>query len=616
MPLTVETTKTTDVSTVTAAPMVDDHLSTTMSTDSKQSLDQSRATNVTGLLADPGLWAPQGPGDKKRESFPGVSDSRTGKGAPGDSSIEIADATDVVRRSNVAAANGGDPFWDSVNGDSDKLTLPSGRKPDEWSRGIILVEETQPDGTSKKVPKMVGSGAKDVVTKVGKDGTKRSVDGDAKMAADLDLGDMKAYRNRLIADFDFGGVIAFYLEKGGSARRAFLNDMLAKYAPETEPDDPKQLKILALSEELWSYATRGADSTGNTDIAQMQGILFAIDSEIVKTSNSNTRMSKETFTLPDTDITIPIGDGVHGRATTLTTRHLLGVVEGGNDELEGYDENLAFIDISGSMASEMSQLGGLMGAGNVSGEVDLITYHDSGFSAQYTTPPSNKTTTKERAEHRALFEDYKETMVAYQVVVDALKDANTTANQELKITRGKDLKAARSAFMSFHDSLTGRTPSEAAKVLAEAGEDTSTDEAFDATKSAKSIHEGKVSMRESGIDVVIAHLIDRPTPETMPKKPFNKQILMMTDEQDAKPNKMKFLKRMADKHGYTVRILFSLQVGGLAKTFQIIELDEIDLSDISKYKVSASNGKECFDWSIAATEQKAEVKKWSDYTRS
>ena len=102
----------------------------------------------------------------------------------------------------------------------------------------------------------------------------------------------------------------------------------------------------------------------------------------------------------------------------------------------------------------------------------------------------------------------------------------------------------------------------------------------------------------------------------MPKKPFNKQILMMTDEQDAKPNKMKLLKRMADKHGYTIRILFSLQVGGLAKTFQIIELDEIDLTNISKYKVSAPNGKECFDWSIAAKEQKAEVKKWSDYTRN
>jgi hypothetical protein len=571
-----------------------------------------------------------------------------GLGMSGERTIQIADAQDVVERSNKKARDGGDPFWTGVNGTSDRLSMPDGvAKPSQWTRGVILVDEVQPDGTVVQVPKMVGSGAKGVTHELNEHDEKVYTDGDAGMAADLGLSGMDDYRERLKADFDFGGVISKYLELGDGAKQAFLDDMLDKYATDTEPGDAKHDTILALSTELWSYATTGADSTGKTDIGEMQGILYAIDAEIVKTSDSNTNMSEGTFTLPGTDIQIQRGDGVHGRATTLTTRHLLGMVEGGNDELEGYDDNLVFVDISGSMKEEMVQLGALMDAGNLEGDVRILTFHDNGSSLQYVAPPKDGTTKAERAKHKSLYETMKETQLASDDALAAYRanagDADLKA--AFKEARAAAI-AARKAFTAYDQEINVRSPDEAASVLAAAGEgSTDTDGAFSMFNSVAG--DGvdalkNMPMKESGLAAAHVHLSNLPDPVEAPTRPFKRQLLIMTDETDARPDLLADVKALADKHGYTMRILFSEQQGGEAKTFRIINVDDVDLgklkSDLNynakhmaaqksrgydphtsprhgSYVLNRQqNGHNVLDWATVADAQGAEQKSWEDYT--
>ncbi len=593
-------------------------------------------------LADP-LLAPPLADD---EVSTGEGDDTGGLGESGERRITVADAGDVVKRSNKAAKNGGDPFWTGVNGTDGRVSVPSGKaKPSEWSRGIILVEEVQPDGTTKKVPKMVGSGADGVTYNTDEKGQKNYTDGDASMAAELGIDSYEAYKERLVADFDFGGVISKYLELGSDkAPGAFMDDMLDRYAPEGSPEGQIE-KVTALSRELWSYATTGADSTGNTDIAQMQGILYAIDAEIVKTSDGNTKMREETFTLPGTDIQINVGDGVHGRATTLTTRHLLGFVEGGNDELEGYEENLVFVDISGSMTAEMEKLGGLMEAGNIDGDVQIMTFHDGAASIQYVAPPTKGTTSKERAKHAKLYKSFNDAAAKSE---QAFRDYRADTGNEEKKALSKELRvelaAKRKAFELYNAEINKRTPEQAAAVLQAAGEGTSTDKAFDNKNTRAKNEDGSVKMNESGIDTTLSHLRALPVPEVAPVRPFKRQIMIMTDETDTGAARLKDLKREADKRGYTVRILFSLQQGGEAKTFKIIELDKVDLAklaaDIKKntrhldqlkkpgargglrdrgaqdsfIRNKGGNGKGTLDWDQVAKAQGAETKSWDDYT--
>ena len=137
---------------------------------------------------------------------------------------------------------------------------------------------------------------------------------------------LAAYREMLKQDFNFGGVISecyFVGASAGGGERVFVDAILARY-PQGNPNvgnTPENLA--ALAREIWSYATTGADTSGKTDIAEMQGLLFALDARIQESSATNTPMSRGTFVLPGTGVNLPLGDGRHGRATVLTTRHLL-----------------------------------------------------------------------------------------------------------------------------------------------------------------------------------------------------------------------------------------------------------------------------------------------------
>jgi hypothetical protein len=133
---------------------------------------------------------------------------------------------------------------------------------------------------------------------------------------------LAAYREMLKQDFNFGGVVSQCNAAGagaGGGEKAFVDAILAR----GNTNVGNSADLAALAREIWSYATTGADTSGKTDIAEMQGLLFALDARIQESSGTNTPMSSGTFTLRGTGVKLNLGDGRHGRATVLTTRHLL-----------------------------------------------------------------------------------------------------------------------------------------------------------------------------------------------------------------------------------------------------------------------------------------------------
>ena len=69
------------------------------------------------------------------------------------------------------------------------------------------------------------------------------------------------------------------------------------------------------------------DLDGNTNVGELQGMLFSLDPLIAEASNSNTN-NGETFTLPGSDVELNTGgDDLYGRATMLECRLLASILE-------------------------------------------------------------------------------------------------------------------------------------------------------------------------------------------------------------------------------------------------------------------------------------------------
>lgn len=233
-----------------------------------------------------------------------------GGGAQGTELTEsyVANAEDVVTASNERE----DQVWDAFNGEHETLNAPESGKPDEWYRGFVIEGEN---------------------VSVNRDNVETSID------------TLPEYREMLVQDFNFNQALNTFTAMGEPAgQEAFVASIQQQYPNHALSQDD----LAELAENIYSYATTGADASnpdglGNTDIAQMQGMLYALDSEIVSTSDSNTNMQAEDIlsadaynALPDDeksnyfqlgDSFLPLGDGIHGRATILTTRHLMSNIE-------------------------------------------------------------------------------------------------------------------------------------------------------------------------------------------------------------------------------------------------------------------------------------------------
>ncbi|MFT6144930.1 MAG: hypothetical protein ACJAZO_000930 [Myxococcota bacterium] len=161
------------------------------------------------------------------------------------------------------------------------------KKPAEWYNGYVIKG--------------------DMVVPVQSDLDKRT-----QVAPAMKLGE---YQDMLTDDFNFDGAI----DQLGSEDN-FVAAMSARFADGYEHGEAA---FTSVCHEVWSYATKGMGSDDTTDIAKMQALLRELSPNIAASSDSNTPMTGDDFFIPGTDIKIARGDGKHGRATVMETRHLL-----------------------------------------------------------------------------------------------------------------------------------------------------------------------------------------------------------------------------------------------------------------------------------------------------
>ncbi|MFT5584158.1 MAG: hypothetical protein ACI9VR_001743, partial [Cognaticolwellia sp.] len=200
------------------------------------------------------------------------------------------------------------------------------------------------------------------------------------------------YRAMVIKDFNFGAVVNKYAGKGGNQKErfdagktAFIADVVARFYPKNKVGDPETKIAESVALNIWSYATRGQDVQGGMDIGELQGLLYVFDKQIKKSSDSNTKMSKgdeNTFIVPGTEgteheVRLQKGDDRHGRATILTTRHLLADMTQPppDNGMGGFDESYMLFDKSSSMQTdEFKKLGQMMNRGEINGSVSLAGF--------------------------------------------------------------------------------------------------------------------------------------------------------------------------------------------------------------------------------------------------
>ncbi len=209
------------------------------------------------------------------------------------------------------------------------------------------------------------------------------------------------YRTMLVQDFNFGMFVTRYAgplkptrprtDVRAAGETPFLRAVVGRFYPGATLDFPEAQACVEIARNIWSYATCGTDCSGNSDIAEMQGLLYVFDQEVRDSSDTNTTMAdgkdaEDYFVVPgteawDTPIKLLKGDGRHGRATVLTTRHLLGgMTEGSADEdLDGYGTSYLLLDRSPSVQSdEYALLAGLVEKGGFDGELALAGFDSDG----------------------------------------------------------------------------------------------------------------------------------------------------------------------------------------------------------------------------------------------
>jgi len=205
--------------------------------------------------------------------------------------------------------------------------------------------------------------------------------------------DLQEYRNLVVKDFNFNRAIDRF-----SSLEKFTQGLGRTY-----PDKAEQLgqaTFEALAGEIYSYAKQGRGTQGKTNISEMQAVLYALDPYIRDSSDTNTTMKASSpptmdayQQLPKADRSkyvqvgehcLPLGDGKHGRATTLTTRHIMAELDLleptsipiDQNKLDGSQNTMLLIDISSSMDSGRQQFSKLLAAGGLSGQIQIGTFHD------------------------------------------------------------------------------------------------------------------------------------------------------------------------------------------------------------------------------------------------
>lgn len=449
--------------------------------------------------------------------------------------VDVDEAGDVLAQSNANPTEA----WRVMNGGSTELNA-TGTKPRAWRRGFEI------------------------------DGDQVSVNDGTQVHSVQTLDD---YKKMVRDDFNFQKATEFFDDNGG--QQAFLTALADKY-----PDHPLGAEALQqVGIQLWSYAQTGADTEGNTDIGQLQGLLRPLDTEIATSSDTNTPMSETEFTLPGTDISLPEGDDKHGRATILTTRHLMGSLVPDNAH---YSTTLLVLDLSASMEPETKRFAELLDRPSMENHtVMLATFWDR----DATTPLRLSDTLPE-----PVSDQYANLMAQVELVDDRRQaaaatfaqanTARTTAQQS-----GGDVAGAQSAYESARDAFkdldnTYKTLDALAKQMFadnQVLETLSRDDACDLLENPGQdpalFGQAKDPMEESGFEAALAAMARAPEP--LPGE--RRQLLIMTDEGESRADLLDQVREMARLKKFDVRVLISHQVhqDHGAHEFSVVPLEQV-----------------------------------------
>lgn len=169
---------------------------------------------------------------------------------------------------------------------------------------------------------------------------------------------------------DFKQVIMSSLDAGQIKASLGNNQALFTEAIQARFSEENSLGVDGLTflcDELWCYLQTGAGTDGQVDIGRLQAIVRALSPDTQTTADTNTHFDKTPFEVGDTGCELNRGDGVFGRATMLSLRHMLGelnstLVDPPKINLEpetrtdDFDETNLILDLSGSMSDNYGEV--------------------------------------------------------------------------------------------------------------------------------------------------------------------------------------------------------------------------------------------------------------------
>lgn len=281
------------------------------------------------------------------------------EGAP----INHAEA--VIQKSN---GNPDDTNWAFTNGSSESLSFQQAAdKPAPWNNHFYFagdkafIYQTQSDQREINIP---GEESLELsLAEAQEMGLPQELLEEVKQTGQLRYVPQAQYQDMLQSDFNFNGAFDEF-----QSPEQFSEALRHTYPERVEALG--EANFNALASRVYSYASAGQDSDGGIDVQEMQGMLYALDPEIRLSSNSNTPMRAQSLFAIDEqayqqlstaeqnnyapsnqggyvplsinaeqydtlnsdqqaqymalgDRFVPLGDNKHGRATILTTRHIM-----------------------------------------------------------------------------------------------------------------------------------------------------------------------------------------------------------------------------------------------------------------------------------------------------
>lgn len=523
-----------------------------------------------------------------------------------------------------------------MNGTSNQLSV-SDSKPGEWYNGFqvkkndqgtyeVTTYQSSLDKSGRTPPQLNIAQYKDMVKK---DFNFNGAVGDLRKAAYTELGFTLDSKKGWVDKAGKNPSTEMQTKAKALVEQKFLDSVYRQFDP-SHPTLSKD-ELTQIAKEIWSYATTGADTKGEVNIPQMQGMLKLLDPEMVKTGSNNgmqassMKSEAEYNKLSSTekakyfqvgDRFAPLGDEFHGRSTILQTRHLMESfrpdapvvldVKTPPSELQGYANTVLLTDISSSMNEEMGFFSKIIEAGGLDGTMQMGTFVDRELDVEW-SDKSGKT---------------------------------SSAPVTMKTSDGQKILDTQSTLTHDIQSLNsqiGTLKTEAQQLRKNGDETGAKAKETEAANKQKEVDALKLkqgtayttdskNMRESGILGALGALESKP--DKVGTGANTNQLVIFTDEQDAAgTNKAESLAKLnelialAKEKGYDIKIIIA---SSDSKSFQIVDLSKVTPEHLKDPNIAHDPTVQLkgtkneyvdqggIDWHLLATKQSAKTYKWSE----